>query len=228
MPNKSDSTIALKKQRQPGDAWDTDAPEVRVRIPDPNADAEWQDFPDADEEVSSPPQSKPASSSSTTKPKKPDPVELTWTSGDFRPSPQSKPPYNGLKIVVNFTPTSDGQIDFIKVTFTDYTYVEKGESTVIPKLYTSDSWVAVPQPKSAPSGGKSKTSGAKSASAASKSGSSTKKPVAPAPTFSVVGHVKIASEVNGRFLRLRLKSGMPPGRQQLGYIMRLAPDPAAE
>lgn len=72
------------------------------------------------------------------------PVTKVWKSGDFLDTPRNAPPYNGLEITGTYTPDADGTVDRVKVTFTDYTLVKDGLSSVIPALTVGDGWTDVP------------------------------------------------------------------------------------
>lgn len=118
------------------------------------------------------------------------PVLRVWTSGDWHTVARSSAPFNGLKISAEI---GIGEVPGdVKVTFDDYTCDKDGVSTTIPKITGSDGWVDVPQP-------------------AKKDNTSRK--------FTVTGQVCIQSEVNGRFLWIKLSYGLQTmERDEIGFI----------
>lgn len=140
------------------------------------------------------------------------PVQQVWKSGDFRKVGRSAPPYNGLEITADYTLDGSGGFDAITLTFTDYTKAEAGHSSTLDALRIGDGWVRVPKPADT----QQPASSATIPPAAQNDG----------PLFTVHGDVMIAAESNGKVLRMRLTSGLPPGRQELGFIMDLSHPPA--
>ena len=125
------------------------------------------------------------------------PLTKTWRSGDFHEIPNPRPPYNGLEISAEYEMDEGGKLSETKVTFTDYTYAANGVVVTIDPLTLGD-WVDIPQ-----------------------SGDDTDDK----PKSSVTGQVKVDCESNGKFLRVHLNYGLPPGREEIGFIFAFEQTP---
>ncbi|WP_271952480.1 hypothetical protein [Ruegeria faecimaris] len=198
MTKTADTTIALKRKRSEGDE-DSDQ-KAAADTPTPVKPANPKK-----------PDSKPKDDADKKDSLKP--IKQVWQSGDFHKTGRNKPPYNGLQISVQYKVDDAGKFEDVTVTFTDYTYSKDGVSSKIQALAVSDGWVEVPKPAKPKSSSDTKASTSKGDKGKT--------------DFTVVGHVKISGEPDGKFLRLRLKSGLEPGFQQLGFIMRLSPPPSS-
>lgn len=217
MAKGADTTIALKKMRKPDDGLDETTGAAPKSTSDQDTTSEQSAASQDGPKTQAAKGTTSGKGAKNNKKESSKPIQQVWHSGDFRKTPRSLPPYNGLKITADYTLGATGQFEFVKVTFTDHTNVKSGLSSTIDKLFTGDDWTPVPKPESSKPTKDSQPDTAKGTPPADPSKPS---------DFTVKGHVKISSEPNGKFLRLRLKSGLPPGFQQLGFIMRLTPPPS--